>query len=405
MRNRIRRMAVLLGIIMVFTFMPSSVYADTPSTSSDNADFYGGAISLVANERGELIIDAGPEMQYYVIFHSKNGDKQLDFVYTDLFWNHWKLVDHDNPREDHEYKFICDDQYEYANGKNKVSLSIEWGAVRATIDNADVHNDVSSISFEPSNITLNLEDIKSTYNDDGYVGYTLPLRMRSTHSHEGKTWHSPYELGDKIIVNYASGSTKEFVCKDYYDEEYRGWTTGFFCGDEKITPVIDTNHEFGLLDPGVNNIAVEYHGRRSAVTVLVEESPSYGSDDQTNKDTETNDKVKDNEKKSTTSSVLINKPVVSAANIKKAAKLGVTEITLGPKVKKINKNAFKGTRIRTVTLKTKKLKSKSVKGSLKGSKVKKIKVKVGKAKINKKYVKAYKKIFTKKNAGKKVSVK
>ena len=54
------------------------------------------------------------------------------------------------------------------------------------------------------------------------------------------------------------------------------------------------------------------------------------------------------------------------------------------------------------TVKTKKLKKKSVKGSLKGSKVKTVQVKVGKKKVNKKYVKKYKKIFTKKNAGKKV---
>ena len=46
----------------------------------------------------------------------------------------------------------------------------------------------------------------------------------------------------------------------------------------------------------------------------------------------------------------------------------------------------------------------SVRGSLKGSKVRKVKVKVGKKKVNKQYAKKYKKIFTKKNAGKKVKV-
>ena len=48
---------------------------------------------------------------------------------------------------------------------------------------------------------------------------------------------------------------------------------------------------------------------------------------------------------------------------------------------------------------------KSVKASLKGSKVKTVQVKVGSKKVNKKFVKKYKKIFTKKNAGKKVTVK
>ena len=101
----------------------------------------------------------------------------------------------------------------------------------------------------------------------------------------------------------------------------------------------------------------------------------------------------------------INKATVSAADIKKASNLGLTSITLGAKVKKIKKNAFKGTKIKTVTVKSKKLTKKSVKGSLKGSKVKTIKVKVGNKKANKKFVKKYKKIFTKKNAGKKVAVK
>ena len=74
------------------------------------------------------------------------------------------------------------------------------------------------------------------------------------------------------------------------------------------------------------------------------------------------------------------------------------------KVKKIKAKAFKGTNTRTVIVKTKYLTKKRVKGSLKGSKVKTIKVKVGGKKLNKKYVKKYKKIFTKKNAGKKVKV-
>lgn len=71
----------------------------------------------------------------------------------------------------------------------------------------------------------------------------------------------------------------------------------------------------------------------------------------------------------------------------------------------IQKNAFKGTKVKTVTVKSKKLTKKSVRGSLKGSKIKTIKVKVGKKKVNKQYVKKYKKIFTKKNAGRKVVVK
>lgn len=82
-----------------------------------------------------------------------------------------------------------------------------------------------------------------------------------------------------------------------------------------------------------------------------------------------------------------------------------TKVTANKNIKIIKKNAFKSSKVKTLTLKTKKLTKKSVKNSLKGSKVKTIKVKVGKKKDNKKYVKKYKKIFTKKNAGKKASVK
>lgn len=45
-----------------------------------------------------------------------------------------------------------------------------------------------------------------------------------------------------------------------------------------------------------------------------------------------------------------------------------------------------------------------MKKSLKGSSITRVKVEVGNKKTNKKYVKKYKKIFTKKNAGKKVKV-
>ena len=83
----------------------------------------------------------------------------------------------------------------------------------------------------------------------------------------------------------------------------------------------------------------------------------------------------------------------------------VTTVVLGKNVKKISKGSFKNFKnAKTLVVKSKKLKKKTVKGSLKGSKISKVKVQVGKKKVNKKYVKKYKKIFTKKNAGKKVKV-
>ncbi|MBE5923041.1 MAG: hypothetical protein E7271_01060 [Lachnospiraceae bacterium] len=84
-----------------------------------------------------------------------------------------------------------------------------------------------------------------------------------------------------------------------------------------------------------------------------------------------------------------------------------TTVTLGKNIKKMAPKALNGSKIKTVVLRTTKLTKKSVKNAFKGSKAKKIviKVKVGSKKLNKKYVKKYKKIFTKKNVGVKVVVK
>ena len=82
----------------------------------------------------------------------------------------------------------------------------------------------------------------------------------------------------------------------------------------------------------------------------------------------------------------------------------IRTVTIGKNVKKIRKNAFKRSKATKLIVKTKKLKKATVKNSLKGSKIRTIQVKVGKKSLNKKYVKKYKKIFTKKNAGKKAKV-
>lgn len=105
-------------------------------------------------------------------------------------------------------------------------------------------------------------------------------------------------------------------------------------------------------------------------------------------------------------SVTFNKSTISAKDINMFSGYGVKKIVLGEKVKKIKKNSFKGSGITTVVVKTKKLTKSKVKDSLKGSKVKTIQLNVGNKKSNKKYAEKYKKIFTKKNAGKaNVSVK
>lgn len=110
------------------------------------------------------------------------------------------------------------------------------------------------------------------------------------------------------------------------------------------------------------------------------------------------------------SSITINSGTVNASVVMKAIKnaeangQNVETLIIGRSAKKISKNAFKGTKVKTLLIKTKKLKKKSVKGALKGSNIKNVKVQVGSKKTNKKYIKKYKKIFTKKNVGRKVKV-
>ena len=109
--------------------------------------------------------------------------------------------------------------------------------------------------------------------------------------------------------------------------------------------------------------------------------------------------------------VKFNKKTASKKQLhKRVVKIGASKkyiktFTLGKKVKKIKPMAFKTyKKAKILVIKTKKLTKKSIKAALKGSKITKIKVKVGNKKMNKKFVKKYKKIFTKKNAGKKVKI-
>lgn len=112
------------------------------------------------------------------------------------------------------------------------------------------------------------------------------------------------------------------------------------------------------------------------------------------------------------SRITVNSKNVTAKVVDKSAKKAkfskgkVTTIVLGSKVKSIAKGAFnKYKKATTLQVQTKKLSKKSVKNTLKSSNIKTVEVKVSKkAKTNKKYVKTYKKVFTKTVTGKKVKV-
>ena len=83
----------------------------------------------------------------------------------------------------------------------------------------------------------------------------------------------------------------------------------------------------------------------------------------------------------------------------------IKKVTLGSNILTIKAKAFKGSNVTKVIIKTKLLRKTKIKMCLKGSKVKTVQIKVGNKKTNKKYVKTYKKIFTKKIVGAKVKIK
>ena len=406
---------------MTILFIPIIAFADDQEKIEYTADYICDDLYLCADSWGGLVFDESAD-GHYVIVHTQDGDIRYDFQYSD-YDNSYYIYDKEDGHS-LDYYFYCEDD-NYVNGYNKVFFVIdddtaEWRAT-AAISNAYVYNEVSGIGFQTSETTVYSEDIKSK---DINGGTYLDLDRRFIHSHEGETWPSAFAVGDKLVVHYENGRTKTFINKDYYDDGYGEWTDGFFCGDELLEKNY-VNMYFEQDEPmaGDNTIEVYYMGRIATFTVIIETPESRAADNarreaeakakaeaEAKAKAEAEAKAKAEAAAKAKAAALkkasnINKATVSASDIRKASNLGATTITLGAKVKKIKANAFKGTKIKTITIKTKKLKAKTVKGSFKSSKVKTIIVKVGNKKANKQFVKTYKKIFTKKNVGKKVSVK
>ena len=118
-------------------------------------------------------------------------------------------------------------------------------------------------------------------------------------------------------------------------------------------------------------------------------------------------KAKDVKNITIPATISINGEVFKVTQIDAGAFKGskIRTVTIGQNVNVIRKNAFKGSKAAKLTLKTKLLKKAKIKGCLKGSKIKAIQVKVGPKSLNKKFVSIYGKLFTKANTGKKVTVK
>ena len=304
----------------------------------------------------------------------------------------------------------------------------KWTAL-VPLNRFDFKNTVSKISFTPANINLVADDIISY--EDGMPYYSF--WKRSIHNEGGREWNSPYAVGDKLTVYYINGITQTFTNQniqvtDYDDDYYYDYYDDYFKnGDYHLWASLDND----TLTLGNNTITISWHGVKTTINVVVETAAEKAAREKAAAEKAAAEKAAAEKaaaekaaaekaarekaaaeaKMKGIKNITINKATVNAKTINNAitaaggSKKYVTKFVLGKKVKKISKSAFKDTNVTTIEVKTKKLRAKSVKGSLKESKVKKIVIKVGKSKVNKKYKKSYKKIFTKKNVGKKVSIK
>lgn len=277
---------------------------------------------------------------------------------------------------------------------------IDYWSATIYIDKFTIRNTVSRLVFEPGTIYLVAENIINY--DEGMPYYSFLERSR--HTTGGYPWTSPYAVGDKLTVYYVNGISQTFVDTDLYfegyDEDYdyyyNYYNDWFAKGDNYIKALVD-NDELTL---GTNTVGISWHGVTANITVVVETAAQKAAREAAAARQAALARMM------SVKTVTINSSTVNAATLNSAiaaaggSKSYVTTVVLGSKVKKIAKNTFKGSAVTTVQVKSKKLKANTVKGSLKGSLVSTVKVTAGS-----KYKKAYKKIFTKKIAGKKVKVK
>ena len=212
------------------------------------------------------------------------------------------------------------------------------------------------------------------------------------------------EYGTMYLLEGGSGSDpNQLVCKhsgldlspapvtDHEIPDMNGNSDG---GDSNVTPVPDNNVVPIEDEPLANGDVVKLTQGTFQVKSAAAKTVTYY-------------KSKNNKSIIVPAAVVINGESYKVVEIAANSFIGsrVRTVTVGKNVKTIKKNAFAKSKVTKVVVKTKLFKKNQVKGSLKSSKVKTLQVKVGSKKVNKKFVKTYKKIFTKKNAGRKVKVK
>ena len=244
---------------------------DDVETLTYQAVYYGNP-SFDFNEYDEAILypyaDETNYLDYILVTTTEGETVRCDFANEVSEDGYIKLYDENG--NEVEYYVYVEDATAYIQLSQFIGEGTYWEAT-AEIKNADIYNDVVSIAFKPSTITLYSEDIKRT-TSEGYEYYSL--RKRAVHSQSNDTWESEFALGDQVIVYYDNGRTKTFTNKDYFDDGEGDWWDGFFNENDTESIFVEmsaeTEGKSDELKVGNNKVKVYYHGRSATIDVQVE---------------------------------------------------------------------------------------------------------------------------------------
>ena len=467
---------LLVSLIMIagMVFISQRAYADivydkwvewgdVEDTVPTEHIYAGNPIAVSVSPEGEMWSYLfTPETTGPYLFYSDDGREDLEYM-TPM----GRVRAVDPATGDIEYIY----EPEWSTGTSKNHFMIRFNAVKGRtyyIDTILKHpqpenetyviklepDEYASVSYKPA------RRIEYLYNDDGTIDFG-----------DGYFNFSTFWITQGEFVYTKNDGTKK-IYKYHYD-----WDAGrigeFLCGDEDLDIGSDwrwhddnsSDHPWG---PGQHDVTVYVSGKPMVVPVWIVKEYSYERSydpceeeadytDDTSSDGSTSDgpsstdnattgetsaggaaanlivvgkvvklpqgsvkvtstknktvaftKAKNKKSVVVPSTVSINKKTYKVTQVDADAFKGskIRTVTIGKNVKSIRKNAFAKSKATKLIVKSKLLKKSKVKGCLKGSKIKTVQVKVSNKKSeNKKYVKIYKKYFTKKNAGRKVTVK
>jgi len=368
----------LLICMMVFVF-PTQTYALNMNVDTDiltdNVAFIADWVNLYGytNTNGDKVIAYNPDAQVTALL--MNEGTQLHFSYYDDSDEHAAFVDMYVKFPYSEWCYTTADVYLKNENGNVTNATI----ASVTLDPSDYKHD-GSVHFVIQDTSESSATAQEWANTALYYAINVWDDLLVN-----KMDMSIVQLGFSQICNHSWKSviTKKATCNSSGERK----KTCEWCGQIKYETVAKLPVKVG------STITV------SAGTVKVLSTSSK---------TVAFTKAKNKRSITVPATVKIGGKTYKVTQINANAFKGskIKTVTIGKNVKVIKKNAFKGSKATKLILKTKLLKKSKVKGCLKGSKVKTIQVKVGSKKsVNATYVKNYKKIFTKANSGRKVTVK